>query len=104
MCITSQKSKKGNILQILTKIISLITRHLAKCPFLCEKNKSREKVTLVKNEEVISDDAEVAKTLNNYFRIIVKNLKIQKKKKKTVTDIHPSMHAIKRFSQRFSSF
>ena len=45
-------------------------------PFLSEKNKSREKITLVKNEEVISDDAEVANTLNNYFSNIVKNLKI----------------------------
>ena len=34
-------------------------------PFLPEKNKSREKITLVKNEEVISDDVEVANTLNN---------------------------------------
>ena len=48
-------------------------------PFLYEKNKSRENITLVKNEDVISDDAEVANTLNNYFPNIVKNLKIPKK-------------------------
>ena len=39
---------------------------------LNEKNKSREKITLVKNEEVISDDVEVANTLNNYFANVVK--------------------------------
>ena len=79
---------------------------------------------MVKNKEVISDDAEVAKTLNNYFSNIVKNLKIQKQKKtKKLPDSipqilskhptlngtlkyknHPSIHVIKRFSQRFSSF
>ena len=66
-------------------------------PFLSEKNKSREKITLVKNEEVISDDAEVVNALNNYFSNIVKNLKIPKK---FVTDSlpqtlskHPTLNA-----------
>ena len=63
---------KGNILQILTKKISLITINFG-------KNKSREKITLVKNEETISDDVEVANILNNYFSNVVKNLKIQEK-------------------------
>ena len=46
-------------------------------PFLSEKNKSREKITLVKeNDEIISDDVEVANTLNKFFSNIVKNLKI----------------------------
>ena len=39
-------------------------------PFLSEKNKSREKITLVKeNIEIISDDVEVANTLNKFSRI-----------------------------------
>ena len=83
-------------------------------------NKSREKITLVKNEEVISDDVEVANTLNNYFSNVVKNLKIPEKfvtdslpqslsRHPTLNAIlkyknHPSMRVIKRFSQRFSSF
>ena len=57
-------------MQILTKKISLITINFG-------KNKSREKITLVKNEETISDDVEVANILNNYFSNVVKNLKIQ---------------------------
>ena len=88
--------------------------------FLSDKNKSREKITLVKNEEIISDDGEMANSLNKYFSNIVKSLKIPEK---FVTDslpqglsrhpilnailkykIHPSMHVIKRFSQHFSSF
>ena len=47
-------------------------------PFLSEKNKSREKISLVKNEEIISDDVEVANTLSNYFLNVVKSLKIPK--------------------------
>ena len=82
-------------------------------PFLFEKKKPKEKITLVKNEEVISDDLEVANTLNNSFSNVVKNLKIPEKFV-TVTSLkvyrgtqlkyknHPSV--IKRFSQRFSSF
>ena len=41
-------------------------------PFLTEKNKSREKITLVKNEEVISDDAEVAIPSTIISRIMLK--------------------------------
>ena len=94
-------------------------------PFLSEKNKSWEKITLVKTEEIIFDDVEfdnveVANTLNNYFSNVVKNLKIPEKfvtdslpqslsRHPTLNAIlkcknHPSMHVIKRFSQHFSSF
>ena len=59
-------------MQILTKKISLITINFG-------KNKSREKITLVKNEETKSDDVEVANILNNYFSNVFKNLKIQEK-------------------------
>ena len=43
-------------------------------PFLSEKNKSREKITLVKNEEIISDDVKVANTLNKCFSNVIQNL------------------------------
>ena len=39
-------------------------------PFLSEKNKSREKVTLLKNEEIISNDVEVANTLTTICRML----------------------------------
>ena len=47
--------------------------------FLSEKSKSREKITLIRNEDAICDDVEVANTLNNCFSNIFKNLKIQEK-------------------------
>ena len=77
-------------------------------PFLSEKNKSREKITLVKNEEVISDDVEVANTLNNYFSNVVKNLKIPEK---FVTDSlpqslsgHSTLNAILKYKNHPSIF
>ena len=90
-------------------------------PFLSEKNKSREKITLVKeNDEIISDDVEVANTLNKFFSNIVKNLKIPERfvnnslphslcSHPTLKAIlkykdHPSIPVIKGFSQRISSF
>ena len=85
--------------------------------FLSEKNKSREKITLIKeNDEIISDDVEVANTLNKFFSKIVKNLKISERfvnnslphslsSHPTLKAIlkykdHPSIPVIKRFSQR----
>ena len=45
-------------------------------PFLSEKTKSREKITLIENENLVSDDAEVANCLNNFFSNIVKNVEV----------------------------
>ena len=77
LCITSQKSKREYFANLNEKNIT-DSRNFWQTvkPFLNEKNKSREKITLVKNEEFISDDVEVANTLNNYFSNVVKNLKI----------------------------
>ena len=48
-------------------------------PFLSEKTKSREKITLIENENFVSDDAEGANCLNIYFfSNIVKSLEIRK--------------------------
>ena len=122
MCITSQKSKKGIFCQPNEKNITGSRKFWQTVKsFLSEKNKSREKITLVKNVEIISDDVEVANTLNIYFLNAVKSLKIPKKiltdslpqsllsRHPTLNSIlkyknHPSMHVIKRVSQRFSNF
>ena len=88
--------------------------------FLSDKNKSREKITLLKNEETTSDKIEVANTLNSFFSNTVKNLKIPEtfadhylphslSRQPTFNAIlkykdHPSIHSIKRVSRRFSSF
>ena len=39
------------------------------------KTKSREKTTLIENENLVSDDAEVANYLNIFFLILLKTLK-----------------------------
>ena len=45
-------------------------------PFLSKKNKPRGKITLLRNEEIISDEMEVANTLNTYFSNAVQNFEI----------------------------
>ena len=47
-------------------------------PLFSNKIKSKEKITLVENDEIISGDIEVAKTFENFFSSIVKNLNIQR--------------------------
>ena len=45
-------------------------------PFLSDKVKSRETITLVNNENIESNENEVAKTFNDFFLNIINNLKI----------------------------
>ena len=75
---------------------------------------------MIKNEKIISDDVEVANTLNNYFSNAAKNLKIQKKivtaslpqsvsRHPTLNAIlkyknHSNMNVLKIFFEHFSSF
>ena len=89
-------------------------------PFLSDKIKSRENITLVNNEKITSKEVEVANTLNNFFSTIIKNLKIPEyyaenslppnlSRHPTLKAIlkyknHPSISIIKRFSERFSRF
>ena len=47
-------------------------------PFLSEKLKSREKITLVEKEELVSSESDVAQCFNLFFSNIVKNLDIPK--------------------------
>ena len=49
-------------------------------PFLSEKLKSREKITLVEKEELVSSESDVAQRFSQFFSNIVKNL-----------DIYPNM-------------
>ena len=45
-------------------------------PFLSGKIVSKEKITLAENNEIISEDSDVAQTLNSFFSNIKTNLKI----------------------------
>ena len=88
-------------------------------PFLSEKTKSREKITLIENENLVSDDAE-ANYLNNLFSNIVKNLEIPRYEVEhdlhlntnshpTLKAVfkyknHPSIISIRRFCHQISNF
>ena len=45
-------------------------------PFLSDKIVSKEQILLVESDETISEETEIAETLNSFFSNIVKNLKI----------------------------
>ena len=46
-------------------------------PFFSEKGKKQQKITLVKDNDIISEDAQVAETLNSFFENAVKSLNIK---------------------------
>ena len=93
--------------------------HIVK-PFLSDKIKSRENITLVNNENITSKEVGVTNTRNSFFSTIIKNLKIPEyyaennlppnlSRHTTLKAIlkyknHPSISIIKRLSERFSSF
>ena len=69
-------------------------------PPFSNKIKSKEKITLVGNDEIISSDIEVAKTFQNFFRSIVKSLTLQRGEthlSKTTQD-NPVLACIEKFS------
>ena len=69
-------------------------------PLFPNKIKSKEKITLVENDEIISSDIEFAKTFQNFFSSIAKNLNIQRDKthlSKTTQD-NPVLACIEKFS------
>ena len=45
-------------------------------PLLLDKIVSKEQILLVENDEIISEDSKIAKSLNPFFSNILKNLKI----------------------------
>ena len=89
-------------------------------PFLSDKVKSREAIILVDNENIKSNENEMANTFNDFFSNIVKNLKIPEYQ--CENDLHnrlsshpalqaimkyrnhPSINIIRHFSQRYFSF
>ena len=79
-----------------TKILGKKSRH-----FFQTKFRSKEKITLVENDEIISSDIEVAKTFQNFFSFIVKNLNIKRDEthlSKTTQD-NPVLACIEKFSK-----
>ena len=80
-CVSLLRKEKNKILQNYMKRISLTTGSSGRIsliiteyhwqivrPFHSEKNKSRQKITLLKNTEIISDEVELENTLNTFFQ------------------------------------
>ena len=68
------------------------------------KQNKKEKTTLKENGEIISSDIEVAKTFQNFFSSIVKNLNIQRDKTHLFksTEDNPVLACIEKFSTHLS--
>ena len=45
-------------------------------PAFSEKSTKSDKITLIENAEILSEDTQIAETFNNYFSNIVSNLNI----------------------------
>ena len=69
-------------------------------PLFSNKLKSKENITLVENDEIISSDIKVAKTFQNSFSSIVKNSNIQRDEThlSTTTQDSPVLACIEKFS------
>ena len=46
-------------------------------PFLTDEGTSQKRITLIEDDKIISDDAEVAQTLNNFFENTISLLGIK---------------------------
>ena len=70
-------------------------------PLFSNKIKSKEKITLVENDEIISSDIEVAKTFQNFFSSIVKDFNIQKDEThlSKTTQENPVLACIEKFAK-----
>ena len=70
-------------------------------PFFSNKIKSKEKIPLAENDEIISSDIEVAKTFQNFFSSSVKNLNIQRDETHLfkTTQENPVLACIEKFSK-----
>ena len=45
-------------------------------PYFTDESINRDNITLVENEETVSDDNEISETLNNFFSEVVTNLNL----------------------------
>ena len=64
-------------------------------PCLTDKTLKGEKITLIENEKVVSDERELVKIFNEYFSNTVPNLNIQRPPS-IILDHDPVLNAIKK--------
>ena len=80
MCISIKKDKKELLFELKRKNV-IDNRKVWKTvkPMHSNKFVNNEKITLVDNEKIITNDKEIAKVLNEFFSNIIKTLNIPKK-------------------------
>ena len=97
-----KQSKKSYFERLDTKFVKDNKKFWKRIsPLFSNKIKSKEKITLVENDEIISSDIEVAKTFQNFFSSIVKNLNIQRDEAhlSKTTQENPVLACIEKFSK-----
>ena len=97
-----KKSKKSYFESLDTKFVKDNKKFWKRIsPLFSNKIKSKEKITLVENNEIISSDIEVAKTFQNFFSSIVKNLNTQRDEThlSKTTQENPVLACIEKFSK-----
>ena len=96
-----KKSKRSDFESLDVKFVKDNKKFWIKIsPLSSNKIKSKEKITLVENNEIISSDIEVANTFQNFFSSIVKNLNIQRDEThlSKATQDNPVLARIEKFS------
>ena len=59
-------------------------------PFLSDKNKATEKITLVSDDKIFSDDLEIAEKFNELFKNAVNNLNLSSNEDLLISTNHLS--------------
>ena len=57
-------------------------------PYFSDKGSNSRRITLLENDSILTDDKDIAKTMNNFFMNITKNLNLKPYKDSSLTNIN----------------
>ena len=57
-------------------------------PYFCDKGSNSKQITLLENDSILTDDKVIAKTMNNFFINITKNLNSKPYKDSALIDFN----------------
>ena len=57
-------------------------------PYFSDKGSNSRRITLLENDSILTDDKDIAKTMNNFFINITKNLNLKPYKDSSLTNIN----------------
>ena len=57
-------------------------------PYFNDKGSNSRRITLLENDSILTDDKDIAKTMNNFFINITKNLNLKPYKDSSLTNIN----------------